>query len=174
MKEVWKRLIYHGKDLGDYYLISNLGNLKNSKTCKIRKLRITNGYYYASISLGCKNNKPSIYIHRAVAETFIDNPNNYPIINHKDGNKLNNNVDNLEWCTQEYNVQHAIYNNLHNPRTSCKSIAQINKDTDEIINVFDSAKDAQLFLGIQKHTGTISDCIKGRIKTAYGYRWRLI
>ena len=97
---IWKRMIYHGKDLGDFYLVSNTGEIKGVKTGKIRKKNINHeGYYFVVISLGSRENKPLIKIHRAVAETFIGNPNDLPVINHKDGNKLNNNVENLEFCT---------------------------------------------------------------------------
>lgn len=110
MSEIsWKRMIYHGKDLGDFYLVSNTGEIKGVKTGKIRKKNINQeGYYFVGISLGSRSNKPIVKIHRAVAETFIGNPNNLPMINHKDGNKLNNNVENLEFCTHQYNVNHAV------------------------------------------------------------------
>ena len=68
------------------------------------------GYYVVSIyHLGKRMTK---LVHRLICETYHDNPNNYNIVNHKDGNKLNNHADNLEWCTVKYNVNHAIMNNL--------------------------------------------------------------
>lgn len=107
--EIWKRLIYQGEDYGDFYLVSNTGEIKGVKTGKIRKKNINHeGYYFVSGSLGSRNNKITFKIHKAVAETFIFNKDKSLIINHKDGNKLNNNVDNLEWCTYQENTLHAI------------------------------------------------------------------
>ena len=74
-----------------------MGRLRNSKTNNILKANIIgHGYLGVCVSLGSKNNYKMIRIHRAVAETFIPNPNNLPQVNHKDGNKLNNMVSNLE------------------------------------------------------------------------------
>lgn len=79
----------------------------NENTGRILKPEILrSGYYSVRVWIGNKNKK-HIIIHKAVAYTFLDNPNKYTVINHKDGNKLNNNVDNLEWCTYGYNLQHA-------------------------------------------------------------------
>ena len=112
-KEIWKRLIYQGKDYGDFYEVSNYGNIRNSKTRKVRRNNILKkGYYFVNGSLGSRENKITFKIHKAVAESFIDNPNNLPMVNHKDGNKLNNYIGNLEWCTNAENVQHAYDNNL--------------------------------------------------------------
>lgn len=112
-KEIWKRLIYQDKDYGDFYEVSNLGNIRNSKTKFLRNQNLLKtGYYFVNGSLGCKEKKITFRVHKAVAETFIDNPNNFPIVNHKDGNKLNNHVDNLEWCTYSKNTKHAYDNNL--------------------------------------------------------------
>ena len=166
-------MIYQGKDLGDFYLVSNTGEIKGVKSGKIRKKNINHqGYYFVSVSLGSREIKPTIRIHRAVAETFLSNTENYPVINHKDCNKLNNNVENLEWCTYQENTIHAFENNLIPIQT--KRVAQIDKNTNEIIRIFDSIKDAQIACGVIKYTGTIGDCIKGRIKTAYGYKWSLV
>ena len=88
--------------------MSNFGEIRNAKTKKVRKkVLTTTGYYSVVVSLGSRNSKKKFTIHKAVAETFIDNSLNLPFVNHKDCNKLNNLVDNLEWCTNEYNINHA-------------------------------------------------------------------
>lgn len=109
IKEIWKETNISG------YFISNLGRLKG-RSGKIMKLRINkNGYYTISLKPNGKNEKAKTRrIHQFVAEAFIPNPNNYSCINHIDGNKLNNKVDNLEWCTPKYNTIHAYKNNLIN------------------------------------------------------------
>ena len=111
------------KGYENLYIISNYGEIKsvdkevkNRNGCrkikgKILKPKIDK-YGYFRIGL-TKNNKQKFYqVHRLVAETFIPNPNNYPIINHKDGDKQNNHISNLEWCTYSYNSQHAYNNGL--------------------------------------------------------------
>ena len=99
--EIFKKLKFDCK-----YEISNVGTIINSKTGN--KLRINvnnNGYKYVQLST---NGKRRTYrIHRLVAETFLKNENNLPYINHKDGNKLNNDVKNLEWVTARENNIHA-------------------------------------------------------------------
>lgn len=106
--EEWKPMVYRGLDLGKDYLVSNEGRVWSLKTDKILKQCISKtGYYTICISIGSRKKHICIKVHKAVAENFIPNPNNYPLVNHKDLNKLNNNVDNLEWCTPQYNVQHA-------------------------------------------------------------------
>lgn len=85
------------------YLISENGEVFNTIRNKYLKPNKTKRGYFR-ISLG---RKLRIFVHRMVAETYIPNPNNYPYINHIDGNGLNNHVSNLEWCTQTRNVQHA-------------------------------------------------------------------
>jgi len=98
------------KDIKGYeglYQISNLGRVKNIKTNYIRKSIITKlGYYQVKLL-----NKMYL-IHRLVAQAFIDNPNNYPEINHSDGNKANNKIENLIWCTRSQNVKHSFDNGL--------------------------------------------------------------
>lgn len=113
MKEEWRRLIYQGKDYGYWYEVSNYGEIRNSRTKKVRRKNILKtGYYFVSGSLGSRKHKITFKNHKAVAETFIKNPNNLPIVNHKDGNKLNNRIDNLEWCTFKYNIKHAYENDF--------------------------------------------------------------
>lgn len=89
----------------EHYLIYDDGKVFNTKTQKFLKGSIgENGYQYFRLSLEGK--KKMFYVHRLVAEHFLDNPNNLPVVNHKDGNKLNNKVDNLEWVTYSENTQH--------------------------------------------------------------------
>lgn len=171
MKEniIWKRMIYHGKDLGDYYLVSNTGEIKGVKTRKIRKKNINHeGYYYVCVSLGSRENKLYIKVHRAVAETFLDNSNDNPVINHKDGNKLNNNVNNLEWCTHSYNTQHAIENNLISYDTLKNKVQSIDEKF-----IFDSITDAGRYFepnNPENGRKNISRAISVN-GTAYGYKW---
>lgn len=88
------------------YTIDINGNVYSKKTKRYLKPQIDkNGYFRLGLS---KNNKQKFFfLHRLVAQTFISNPNNYPIVNHMDGNKKNNNINNLEWCTYQQNINHA-------------------------------------------------------------------
>lgn len=93
------------------YTINENGDIFNTLTNKLLKGSISEGgYKYYRLSKDGK--KKMFYAHRLVAEHFLENPNNLLIVNHKDGNKLNNNVNNLEWVTQSENVQHAHDNSL--------------------------------------------------------------
>lgn len=108
MYEIWKPLVYHKKEFPNFE-ISNTGKLRNIKTgTTYRQYKNHNGYYQVCVSLGGKNNKKVFKIHKAVAETFIPLVENRTLVNHKDGNKENNNVDNLEWVTSQENVLHAL------------------------------------------------------------------
>ena len=123
MQEIWK-------DIPNYeglYQASNLGRIKSVqriakkeyKNNRIVKEKIMNGtknqdgYLKAHFKNKELNIDKGLFIHRLVAQTFIPNPNNFPQINHIDGNKLNNCITNLEWCTNLYNQQHAWKNGLH-------------------------------------------------------------
>lgn len=94
----------------NYYIYDN-GDVLNISTNKILKGSIgENGYKYYRLSKN--NNKTMFYAHRLVAEHFLENPNLLPIVNHKDGNKLNNQLSNLEWVSYSENTKHAHDNNL--------------------------------------------------------------
>ncbi len=109
--EIWKDIEgYEGK-----YQISNFGNVKSLETWTgdkyIKREKILknvvygNGYYYVCLSK--KGEVKKHKVNRLVAQAFIPNPENKPFTNHIDGDKLNNNVNNLEWCTQSENMKHA-------------------------------------------------------------------
>lgn len=109
--------IWHSIDIepfADTYEVSNFGRVRSHhnkkygiiKNYKILKPQLDGGGYCYVILHKSKQLKP-IHIHRYVAKYFIPNPENKPEVNHKDGDKTNNQVDNLEWCTREENEQHA-------------------------------------------------------------------
>ena len=115
--EHWKILNYRGK-IYNNLLISDAGRVKNKKTGKIYKQFISkHGYYNINIFLeydkNCsKRRQLFLIVHQAVADTFIPNPFNLPVVNHLDANKLNNNSRNLEWTTYKGNSEHAVKHNL--------------------------------------------------------------
>lgn len=112
MDKIWKTLIYQG-EVYEQFKISNYGDLMNVNTGRIYKTFINkNGYTQVCVSLGSRKSKKIFKLHKAVAETFIPNPNNLPIPNHIDGIKTNNYVGNLEWCTNSDNIKHAINTGL--------------------------------------------------------------
>lgn len=102
------------RDIKDYenYEVSNLGRVRN-KNGKILKQQLRHGYYDVGLYNEHHQNQPKLLkVHRLVAQAFIPNLNNYPCINHKDENKLNNNIDNLEWCTYSYNCSYGHRNDI--------------------------------------------------------------
>lgn len=87
------------------YEINEFGEVRNRKGIVLKPLNRKDGYLQYTL---CQNGKRhSCKIHRLVAEHFVENPNEYKIVNHKDGNKRNNHFSNLEWCTSQQNNQHA-------------------------------------------------------------------
>ena len=91
------------KKVDETYSVSSAGRVRNDQTKVIRRTNV-NKFGYERVTL--TGNKSHL-IHRLVAEAFIPNPEKLPEVNHKDGVKTNNHVDNLEWCTEEYNLRHA-------------------------------------------------------------------
>ena len=107
IEEIWKGVIYQGIDYSWRFECSNLGRIRNAINKHINTPH-KSGVGYFQICTTVNDKRKNIKVHKAVAESFIDNPNNLPVVNHKDGNKENNNVDNLEWVTHKENSRHAI------------------------------------------------------------------
>ena len=109
--EEWKVI-----DFATNYEVSNLGHIRNRTTKKVLKGRDTkSGYLQVSLKLNNTNKFQNQYIHRVVALIWIPNPEEKKEVNHIDGNKLNNHVENLEWCTRQENIEHCILNKLQKP-----------------------------------------------------------
>lgn len=161
--EIWK-------DIPNYeglYQISNLGNVKslyrianNNHIIHEKILKPQENYNgYLIVNLYKNNKMKAKLIHRLVGKTFIDNPNNYNYINHIDKNKSNNNIDNLEWCTQSYNV---IY-------SKGRKINQYDKNNN-FIKTWNSIVDIKRALNID--SSLIVRCCKGIKKSAGGFKWK--
>ena len=163
MKEIWKDI----KDFEGLYQVSNLGNVKSldrdiiDKNGKIRhyKGQIMSGRIkkgtnqgYVMYDLFKDNKRKTVRLHRLVAEAFIPNPNNLPEVNHIDGNKENNTVDNLEWCTRGENIKHAYNKNLRSP--AMKGCIERNKNVSIKVALCDKN------YNIEKEFNSISDLAK--------------
>jgi len=128
-REKWTGLVYQGKDYSKFFSISNFGRFKNVKTNKIRKTSIGyDGYEHVYVTLGSRKNKKAFNIHKAVLESFSNKQENKPYINHKDGNKLNNRLENLEWCSQSENLRHALKNGKINVKLNDEAVMFIREN----------------------------------------------
>lgn len=164
MNEIWKDILgYEG-----LYQVSNLGRVKRTKYKTLTKNKILNFRVhksgYLEVELSLNGNRKVYKVHRLVAEAFLSNPNNLSEINHKDENKQNNKVNNLEWCTHKYNMNYGTIKE--------RLSKQINQYTlnDDLIKVWSGAAEASRVLRINR--GNISSCCMGILQTAGGYKWR--
>lgn len=169
MEEEWKTIEEYPS-----YEISNLGNIASYKGKNRRLLGTFNnpeGYKFAYLYKDSK--KHSVQVHRLVAKYFVQNPNNFDFVNHKDEDKSNNIFTNLEWCSSSYN---RTYGSTETRRTSTLahkfSIGQYSLDG-ELLNVYPNARNAARALGKSNSASTsIMNCVNGRSKSSYGFIWR--
>lgn len=170
--EIWKSIPgYHG-----HYECSNMGRVRSISRCvkresitkdlfvkgRIIKSDITpKGYKRLQLTVDSKSKK--FFVHKLVALTFLENPKNYPIINHKDGIKLNNTINNLEWVTHSQNLIHAYDNNLK--KSNWKNIVVCN----ELGVSFEGCVKMENYLRRNGYprarASAISNCVNGRSKS---------
>ena len=171
MQEIWKDILgYEG-----YYQISNKGRIKSldryvepkGKFIKV-KGKILNlnknnsGYFYLNL---CTNNlRKKFLIHRLVAIAFLPNPNKLKCVNHKDENKSNNNVENLEWCDHKYNNNYGSFKSRISQKNS-KSVVCL-----ELDKKFKNQKEAANYFDLKQ--SAISFCCYNPNRTSGGYHWK--
>jgi len=169
MDEIWKDI----KNYEGLYQVSNWGRVKSLKRLVkrlngyltvpekiLQPLIQSNGYYYVGL---VKNNKRINYkIHRLVAEAFIDNPNNYKEVNHKDECKTNNVVSNLEWCDRKYNQNYGT-----RTEKCSKKVYQYTLDGKFVKEWKSTAECARNGF----NQSSVSACCRGIIKTYKGFIW---
>lgn len=179
MQEIWKPI----KKYEGLYSASNNGRIKslNYKNKNIEKpLNPTKqSCGYLKVELYKHGKSKVYYVHRLVAETFIQNPNNLPQVNHKDGNKQNNNIDNLEWVTPSQNQIHAVKNGLHAPSyfkgkfssesLNSKQVLQYDLEGN-FIKLWHCRADVARFYNCNE--SSVNNCVSGRTKTCKGYIWK--
>lgn len=175
-------VIEEWKPIADYeglYEISSLGNVRSldrvmynkrwnkDQLIKGKDLKPSlykNGYLRIELT-DMDGNRKKHPVHKLVALAFIPNPNNYPQVNHKDEDKTNNSVSNLEWCTAKYNINYGTWKDRHQ-----KQIAQYNVNG-TLVATYKSLTDAA------KEGFTISQiskCCNGKLNTHKGFRWTFI
>ena len=161
MSDIWVTIKTH-----ENYVITKDGKVKNLITGRVLKHSMSgNGYFTVYVD------RVNCLLHRLLAETFIPNPENKPCINHKDGNKQNNNLDNLEWCDKKENNLHAVktglrhYNHRFGEKSSNHKLTQ--KDVDYIRKYYGKPlKGRQL----AKKFGVTDSCISSIINNR---NWRV-
>jgi len=175
LKEEWRDI----KDYEGTYKVSNTGKIKsldryidysNGKTyfykgIFLKPQKHPAGYLQVGLSLNGETN--SLLIHRLVAEAFIENPNNLPEVNHKDENKKNNFINNLEWCTEIYNSNYGTKGQRISDKNSLTTYQY--SLNGELITIYKSTLEAQRITGSDRVS--IQQCCTNSLKTSNGFVW---
>lgn len=163
MNEIWKDVIgYEG-----LYVVSNFGNVKNSKSNRMLKQENAKGY--KRVTLRKNNTARHFTVHRLVATAFLENPYDYPCINHIDENTSNNRLDNLEWCTYSYNINFGSRN--FKVMRDSKPVAQMDF-AGNVLAKYISIGFASKILNVDP--SNIYKCCNGKTQYAYEYKWKFI
>jgi hypothetical protein len=167
MQEEWKEL--SGLDGLPVLLVSNLGNVYNKATERRCKFYNCKGYRITSIRF--KGKRKCVKAHRLVAMAFIPNPDNLPEVNHKNGIKSDNRVENLEWCTRSQNAKHAYKLGLNHASGGVppKPVLCV-----ELGLVFPSVSSASRFFGKVSNRQRVCLSARDSRYRAYGYHWKYL
>jgi hypothetical protein len=166
MLEVWQPIIGF-----EDYEVSTLGNIRSLRTFYRSepiqlKQTVSKQRGYPVVRLSYAGFIKTIPVHRLVAEAFNDNPDNKPEVNHKDGNKLNNKADNLEWSTYSENLQHAYNTGLRLNKVIQRSMSG------EFIKEFSNCAEAERYTGFRRQS--IARCARKERLSYAGYLWEYI
>lgn len=160
-----KHLILNGEVNENYYLDKD-GNVYTATREKMKQHETNTGYLRVKLSKGCKR---GLYlVHRLVAETFISNEQDLPVVNHKNSIRNDNRVSNLEWCDNSHNQKQRFQNG--HKGTKRKRVMQIELETLKVLNVFDSPIDAEKETGIARQN--ISKVCRNLRNHAGGFCWK--
>ena len=161
------------------YSISSNGRVVNSRNKEKALQDTTDGYL--KVDLYDNGDRITKRVHRLVAEAFIPNPDNKPDINHKDGNKQNNAVDNLEWVTKSENMQHAYQTGLAKPHASYGMLGHKNPNAGNKGHKVKILETGQIFNSIKSCAESIGgsdrricDCINGQQNSHLGYHFERV
>ena len=161
---MWKKFIYEGIETD--YSVSTEGEVRKDTTNYILSQSAQQDYKFVTLLINGQQKR--MRVHRMVAMTFIENPDNKPYVNHINGIRYDNNVENLEWVTQSENIQHAVRTGLmQNGRK--KAVIQYNLNGDRMAT-FESASEAARQTGGSQ--SKITMCCKRQRETANDYQWR--
>lgn len=167
-KEYWKPVVGYE----ELYQVSNFGRVKSlPRNGTVKYARILkpgtdkDGYFKVYLY---KNNKLKTFtVHRLVAEAFLPNPDNLPCVNHKDECKTNNNVNNLEWCTHEYNINFGTRNEKVSKKLS-KTVLQYTLDG-EFVREWKSTMECER--NGYNHSA-VAACCRGELKKYKDFIWK--
>lgn len=161
---MWEKFIYEGQETD--YSVSTEGEVRKDTTNYILSQSSQQDYKFVGLIINGKQKR--MRVHRMVALTFIDNPDNKPYVNHINGNRSDNNVENLEWVTPSENTQHAVRTGLFK-NSHARAVIQYNLNGEQMAT-FESASEAARQTGGSQ--SKITMCCRRQRESANDYQWR--